>query len=320
MANAKISQLPAVTSATGSDLGVVVQGGVTSNVTVDNLFKNRTLVAPVLGTPASGTLTNCTIPVGGVTGLGTGVATALAQNVNGTGAISLTTSPTFVTPTLGVATATTINVSNIKANDGTAAATIADSTGAVAFSTAVSTTSTISGAVTSGSATPGTSRAIIGSYTTHTSMTGGNLVGVRGVININGNMSGATYLYGTQGKIIAGAHTVDVGSAYVAGLFGQYDATGTTITSGYNCGVASDIFGVSSGTKAIDMFYGQNADGGTINSYLRAYGKTTTVFEFDTNSGSQAATAGELETVGGYLKVVLNGETRYIQLYEAIKP
>lgn len=37
----------------------------------------------------------------GISAFGTGVATALGQNVNGSGAISLTTSPTFVTPLLG---------------------------------------------------------------------------------------------------------------------------------------------------------------------------------------------------------------------------
>ena len=41
--------------------------------------------------------------------LGTGVGTALTANVNGSGAISLATSPTFVTPTLGAATAASIN-------------------------------------------------------------------------------------------------------------------------------------------------------------------------------------------------------------------
>ncbi len=63
-----------------------------------------------IGTPTAGVLTNCTgLPVGSITGLGTGVATALAANVNGSGAISLTTSPTFVTPILGLASATGIN-------------------------------------------------------------------------------------------------------------------------------------------------------------------------------------------------------------------
>jgi len=81
-----------------------------------------TLVTPLLGTPTSGVLTNCTgLPVStGIAGLGTGVATFLATPTSanlisavtdetGTGSLVFATSPTLVTPTLGVATATTIN-------------------------------------------------------------------------------------------------------------------------------------------------------------------------------------------------------------------
>lgn len=67
-----------------------------------------TLVTPLLGTPTSGTLTNCTLPIGGVTGLGTNVATFLATpssanllaavtGATGTGAAVFGTSPTFTT-------------------------------------------------------------------------------------------------------------------------------------------------------------------------------------------------------------------------------
>ncbi len=62
-------------------------GGITGATTNGTAL---TLVAPVLGTPASGTLTNTTgFPVANLAGAGTGVLTALATNVSGTGAICL---------------------------------------------------------------------------------------------------------------------------------------------------------------------------------------------------------------------------------------
>ena len=80
-----------------------------------------TLVTPALGTPASGTLTNCTgLPAGSITGLGAGIGTFLATpssanlaaavtDETGSGKLVFDTSPTLVTPTLGVASATSIN-------------------------------------------------------------------------------------------------------------------------------------------------------------------------------------------------------------------
>lgn len=74
------------------------------------LSNGATLVAPNLGTPASVTLTNGTgLPVStGVSGLGTGVATALGNAVTGSGSIALSTSPVFTTPNLGVPSAATL--------------------------------------------------------------------------------------------------------------------------------------------------------------------------------------------------------------------
>ena len=85
-----------------------------------------TLTTPDLGTPSAGTLTNATgLPVAtGISGLGTGVATFLAtpSSANlaaaltdeaGSGTVAFTTSPTFVTPTLGAAAATSIALPDV---------------------------------------------------------------------------------------------------------------------------------------------------------------------------------------------------------------
>jgi hypothetical protein len=95
---------------------------VTNTGTGNNvLATSPTLVTPVLGTPASVTLTNATgLPVStGISGLGAGVATFLAtpssanlaaavSDETGSGALVFANSPTLVTPALGTPSSVTL--------------------------------------------------------------------------------------------------------------------------------------------------------------------------------------------------------------------
>jgi len=122
MATIAITSLPFATAAAVADVLLIVQSGTTKQVTNALLFTDSTLVRPVLGTPVSGTLTNCTgLPVAtGVSNLGTGVATFLTTpssanllaaltDETGTGANVFANTPTLVTPILGTVTSGNIS-------------------------------------------------------------------------------------------------------------------------------------------------------------------------------------------------------------------
>jgi hypothetical protein len=96
------------------------------------MTNNPVLVAPALGTPVSGNLSNCTgFPAASLGGLGAGVATWLATpssanlaaavtGETGSGALVFATSPALVTPALGDATATSLTATGLIASSGLA--------------------------------------------------------------------------------------------------------------------------------------------------------------------------------------------------------
>jgi hypothetical protein len=218
----------------------------------------------------------------GLTAFGTGVATALGQNVTGSGSIVLATSPTLVTPALG--TPASGVVTNLT---GTASININGTVGATTASTGAFTTVSATGVITStlatgtapftvasttqvanlnaataGTATNATNTAITDDTTTNTTMyptwvttTTGNLPQKTSSTKLTFNpstgtlaatiFSGAgTSLTGTASSLTAGA----VSNALTAG-------TGLTATATYN------------GSAAITF----NATGTTINSQTTGY-------------------------------------------------
>lgn len=148
--------------------------------------------------------------------------------------------------------------------------------------------------------------------------TAGTVTGVRGAVTVaNGTSVGSgVYLYGTQGKLITGTGTLALGSGMGFGVFGQLDVTGGTLTSGHIAAVGGDIFGLNSGSCAsCDLVYAQSAGGGVANAMFKAFGKTTYVFDLESNVHTQMGTTGEATTAAGWLKVLVDGNVRYINLF-----
>lgn len=178
----------------------------TGNVVMSN---TPTLVSPILGTPTSGTLTNCTgFPIAQLAGAGTGVLSALAINVGSAGAVVLFNGA-LGTPSSGTLTNCTGlpvgSITGLGTGVATALAINVGSAGAfVTFNGALGTPS--SGTVT-------------------------NLTGTAS-ININGTVGATTPTTGVFTTLVAGSTTsLLLGTAGSAvGNIGFRNATSGTIT------------------------------------------------------------------------------------------
>jgi len=106
----------AVTVKNSSGTGIAVAAGKTMLV-----FNNATNVVDVtnyLSSLALGAALPVTSGGTGITSFGTGVATALGQNVTGSNSIVLSTSPTLVTPVLGTPSSGTLSACTVDGTDG----------------------------------------------------------------------------------------------------------------------------------------------------------------------------------------------------------
>jgi hypothetical protein len=171
---------------------------------------------------------------------------------------------------------------------------------------------------TSTSAAPGTVRIIRGEATTAATMTSGNLVGVRGAVTMpTGGAISGSYLYGVQGKIITGTAT-NSGTA-LAGVYGQIDVTGGTLSAGNNAAVQANIYGANSGAfTKLNSIYTESAGGGIINAHIRMFGKAAYVFDIETNvytpEANTTCTPSAVTGGTGGIKVLVDGVARWIPL------
>jgi hypothetical protein len=167
---------------------------------------------------------------------------------------------------------------------------------------------------TSNTATPGTVRCLKGqNASTETTITSGNLVGVRGEVDMKGASGG--FFYGTQGKVIA-TGTLS-GSSWTAPLFGQLDISAATVNGGQTAPVWAD-YGSASGTitsgTGMRMFAGTNTTAATLNSMIYLYGKSNNLLELDLN-GSTYVSSGGSGTLSGTIEkiaITINGTQYYI--------
>jgi len=253
----------------GSALPITSGGTGSTSTTFVNLTTNVTGTLPVAN---GGT---------GITSFGTGVATALGQNVSGSGSFALTTSPVFTTPSLGTPSAATLtNATGLPlstgvtgtlplANGGTGAALTDpnadrilfwdDSAGAMTFLTA-GTGLSISGTTITATGSGGTVTSVGGTGTVNgITLTG--TVTSSGNLTLGGTLSGVSLSTQVTGTLpVANGGTGQ--TTYTDGQLLIGNTTGNTLTK--STLTAGSGISITNGAGSITI--ATSGGGGTVTS------------------------------------------------------
>jgi hypothetical protein len=267
------------------------------------VFANTpTLVTPILGTPQSGTLTNCTgLPVsGGISGLGTGVATFLATpssanlaaavtDETSSGSLVFSISPVLTTPNIGTPSAGTLtNCTGLPVSTGISGL----ATGVATF-LATSSSANLAAAVTDET---GTGALVFGTSPTITTslVAGGASFDLINATATTVNFAGAATTF-TVGNTATAAQTVDM-------------FTASTGASTYNFATGATA---NATTKAINI--GTNGVAGSTTNVTigSSTGASTTTVNGDLSIGGNLTISGTTTTLNTQTILV---EDRFIEL------